>query len=190
MRLPRRLMGARPSTLDISEVALVEWLQAADGIRADSQTSPLARVRALTLSFRSLPPDAMFVAQTLRAAPQLRRLTFDGVLIFRGRWGSLKDFFTEPAFAGLNHPRLRHIVVTGGCLRGSNVPVPPEEWGVQLRQRPFPCLRRLTVKDEEYAVCAPEEPQVAVQPDWPWGRRQRRSIPRRAVRHGIARLRK
>jgi hypothetical protein len=51
-KLPRPLMGARPSTLDTSSMAVADWLKAADGAGADSPpvTSPVARVRALTVS--------------------------------------------------------------------------------------------------------------------------------------------
>jgi hypothetical protein len=72
-------MGARPSTLDVTDVDLVAWLKAADGASSNSPTpvtSPLACVRALALGLRCRPPDAAFMAR-LREAPRLRQLTFD-----------------------------------------------------------------------------------------------------------------
>jgi hypothetical protein len=60
VHVPRQLMGARPSTLNTSDVDLLKWLQAADGAGADSAVSvvasPLARVRALTLRLGQTPP--------------------------------------------------------------------------------------------------------------------------------------
>jgi hypothetical protein len=151
--VPRQLMCARPSTVIISDAVLAEWLQAADGAGVDSPTvtPPLARVRALALTFGRTPPNAAVVARLLRAAPQLRQLSLH--LHFREnmRW-ALSDAFTPAcAFAGIVHPMLRHIVVTMSSLDV----IVPAGCGVQLRQRHFPGLRRLTVDEEEYPAWVP-----------------------------------
>jgi hypothetical protein len=142
-KLPRPLMGARPSTLDTSSMAVADWLKAADGAGAGSPpvTSPVARVRALTLRL----PDAAFVARLLRAAPHLRQLTLDFCDPADLRW-VLSDV---PACAGLAHSCLRHVVLVG--LSHSPLDV-PDGCGARLRQRHFPRLRRLTMDDEEYPV--------------------------------------
>jgi hypothetical protein len=157
VNLPRQLIGARPSTLHTSDANLLEWLQAAHGAGADSATavtSPLARARSLTVRLEGTPPDATFMARLLRAAPQLRQFTFDVFYNWSERW-VISDAFTEPAFAELVHSRLRHIAITTGHCP-LDVPVLVPSWcGVQLRQRHFPCLRRLTVYDEEYPMWVP-----------------------------------
>jgi hypothetical protein len=151
--IPRRLMGARPSTLDIVDAALVGWLRAAHGA-----ASPVTRVRALTLRFEDSPPDAATLARLLRAAPHLRRLTVSADNPDYVRWAleDEDDFeFTnspEPPFAGLTHPRLRHFAISG------DVPDVPDGCGVRLRERFFPRLRRLTVDEEEYPVWVPPRP--------------------------------
>jgi hypothetical protein len=145
-------MGARPSTLNISDVDLVEWLKFVERASSSSltDTSPLFRVRALSLRFEDTPPEAAFMAQLLRAAPQLRQLTF----YVQARDHALRvlseESTSEPAFVGLVHSMLRHVVVTSmfhqarGAVLG--------ECGVRLRQRLFPRLRRLTVDNEEHPV--------------------------------------
>jgi hypothetical protein len=149
VRLPRQLMAARPSTLNISDVDLVEWLTAEDGASADSSTAtlPLDRVRALTLRLEGeTSPEAAFMAQLLRGAPHLRRLTFHTYGWAHLSW-VLSDEFTSEQ--GLVHPRLRHVAFTSECvLDGSS----PGGCGARLRQRHFPRLRRLTVAEEEYPV--------------------------------------
>jgi hypothetical protein len=148
--LPRQFMGARPLTLVITAVALVNWLKAADAAGADSSTatSPLARVRELTLRLGEKPPDAAFMSWLLRAAPQLRQFTFDVYRHDHVRWILSDEFTPEPAFAGLAHLRLRHIAVIGVSF----APGEPAPDGVRLRQRHFPRLRRLTVDGEEQPV--------------------------------------
>jgi hypothetical protein len=150
--LPRQLMGARPSTLNISDVDLVMWLKAADGASAESPTatSPLARVQALTLRLGRTPPEAACMAQVLREAPQLRQLTFYVQARDHARWVLSEEFTSEPAFAGLVHPKLRHVAVTSMYREGGG-PV-PDVCGMRLRQRHFPRLRRLTMDDEEHPV--------------------------------------
>jgi hypothetical protein len=152
---PRRLMGARPSTLNISDVDLVEWLKAVDRVRPYSPavTSPLARVRALTLRLGGALPQPPFVVRFLRAAPHLRQLTFvmyhavreDVHWVLSGAFATLSRSFTLPL-----HCQLRHLAVTRD-LFPVDVPV-PAGCGVRLRRRHFPGLRRLTVGDNEYPV--------------------------------------
>jgi hypothetical protein len=156
-KLPRRLMDARPSTLDTSGVDLVEWLQTADSADADSPpvASPLARVRALTVRFRAKPPDPGCMARLLRAAPHLRQLTFDMYGMENPLRVFLETFTLEPASAGVVHSKLRHIAVTSKYFP-PDLPVPvPAGCGVRLRQRHFPALRRFTVDDEEHPVWVP-----------------------------------
>jgi hypothetical protein len=103
----------------------------------------------LVLNLEYTPPDAPLMAQVLREAPQLRHLTF----CVMGRADALRvlseEFTSEPTFAELVHPKLRHFTVTTvfrqeGALPGVS--------GLRLRERLFPRLRRLTVDDEEYPV--------------------------------------
>jgi hypothetical protein len=137
--IPRQFMGARPSTLDASDVDLVEWLQAAVNAGPDPRgvTSPLARVRALTLNLRGAPPDTPFMALLLRATPQLRQLTFGVFHRDQVLWVVSDEFTPAPVFAGLVHRTLRHVVLS------SHIDVPvPGGCGVRLRQHHFPRLRR------------------------------------------------
>jgi hypothetical protein len=145
-------MAARPSTLDTSVAHLVAWLNAVDraGLVSQTVTSPLARVCRLTLNVEWTPPEATSVAQLLREAPQLRHLTFYMRTRDHARWVLSEEFTSEPAFAGLIHPRLRHIAVT--CMQWKAGGPVPGVCGVRLRQRHFPRLRRLTVDGAEYPV--------------------------------------
>jgi hypothetical protein len=144
--LPRQLKGARPSTLNTFDVDLIEWSQAFVDA-GPTAAPPLVRVRALTLRLGGTPPEAAFMAGLLRQAPQLRQLAFYVQSRAHARWVLSEEFTSEPAFAGLVH--LRHVAISSEhplCL-----PV-PDGYGVRLRQRHFPNLRRLTVGDEEYPV--------------------------------------
>jgi hypothetical protein len=89
------------------------------------------------------------MARLLRAAPHLRHLTFHTDDWRYVHWLLANEFHSE---SGLVHPRLRHVAFTS-----EHVPahLMPRVCGDQLRQRNFPCLRRLTVDDEEYPVWAP-----------------------------------
>jgi hypothetical protein len=152
MDLPHQLMGARPSTLNTSDAVLFEWLQAADGAGTDSVTavtSPLARVRALTLRIDRTRPEAAFMARLLREAPLLRRWTFHAYDREDVLWG-MSEFTSKSAFAGLAHPKLRRIAVTSLYFQARGPA--PSDCGVRLRQHHFPRLRRLTVDDLEYPV--------------------------------------
>jgi hypothetical protein len=155
VNLPRQLMGARPSTLNASQVDLVEWLQAADRASPASpaspaDTSPLARVRALTLKLEDTPPETTFMARLLRAAPQLRQFSFEVLVRDHALWVLSDESTPESAFAGLVHLKLQHIAVFSVYLP-VHVHV-PDGCGVRLRHRHFPRLRRLTVIDAEYSV--------------------------------------
>jgi hypothetical protein len=157
INVPRQLMGARPSTLNTSDEALVEWLQIAHGAGADSATvsSPLGRVRALTLRLGDTQPTSEAMALFLREAPHLRQLTFDVWESEHALWVLSRKFSPVPAFAELGHPGLRHVAVSGEHSPSSRVDVPvPGRCGVRLRQRHFPRLRRLSVDDVEYPVWA------------------------------------
>jgi hypothetical protein len=145
-------MDARPSTLDIIATSLAEWLKAADGASADSPTaaSPLARVRALALRLGGTPPEAAFMARLMRAAPQLRQLTFYVMDRVHALRVLSEESACEPAWAGLVHPRLRRIVVIS--LFRQTHSLASRDCSVPLRQRHFPRLRRLTVDGEEFPV--------------------------------------
>jgi hypothetical protein len=152
-KLPCRFMGARPSTLNTSVEDLAAWLHAADGVGADSATvtSPLARVRALTIRLDGPLPVGAFMARLLRAAPHLRQLTFYAYEWPDVRWVFSDAFTSVPARTGVAHAQLRHVAITSSQDTALDGPV-PDGCGVRLRQRHFPRLRRLTVKDEEYPV--------------------------------------
>jgi hypothetical protein len=144
VKLPRRLMGARPATLNISGADVADWLNRA-GPDFPTVTSPLARVRALTLKLGRKPPEAAFMARLLREAPHLRQLTCCVRVRAAARWVLSEEFTSEPALAEMVHLKLRHVAVAcmlvqaGGPVRGV--------CGVRLRQRHFPHL-----DDEEYPV--------------------------------------
>jgi hypothetical protein len=147
MHLPRRLMGARPSTLIISDVGLVEWLKDAETAAADSPcaTSPLARVRGLTVK-----EGRTSIARLLREAPQLRQLTFD--VHYWVPWFFSDPFTLVQDRTGLIHPKLRHVAINSNRYSSLDGAV-PDGYGVRLRQRYFPRLRQFTLDDEEYPVC-------------------------------------
>jgi hypothetical protein len=169
---PRQLMGARPSTLSIYDMALDAWLQqAADGAGHLDALSPLARVQALTLRVEEEPPEVTSMGRLLRATPQLRKLTFDVCeweYADNSPWFLSKDSVTPGmVFAtGLFHLRLRHVAVNSLFVAtpslyptrsAHDVPV-PDGCGVLLRQRHFPRLRRFSANDEEYPVWIPRRP--------------------------------
>jgi hypothetical protein len=167
--LPRQLMDARPSTLNICDTALDAWLQqsAADGAGPpDTPSPPLARVQELTLRLNeteaSVALGAASTARLLRAAPQLRKLTFDVCECARveALWVLSDAVTADTVFAGLFHPRVRHAAITSEkisvtgvypTLHRAEVPV-SDGCGARLRQRHFPRLRRLTANDEECPV--------------------------------------
>jgi hypothetical protein len=93
------------------------------------------------------------MARLLRAAPQLRHLTFHARGFTHVHW-IVDEFTSEPEFAGLVHLKLRRLAITSDDpLLAVPVPVTvPSRYGVQLRRRHFPRLRRLTVDDKEYSV--------------------------------------
>jgi hypothetical protein len=98
------------------------------------------------------------MARLLRAAPQLRRLTFEMYFaryedvhwILSGAFRPAGSFMVMPF-----HLQLRHLAVSSETLPVDDVPV-PRGCGVRLRQRHFPRLRRLTVGDTEYPVWVPQ----------------------------------
>jgi hypothetical protein len=163
-KIPRRLMGARPLALDAVAVDLVEWLQAADDAGPDSPilTPPLACVQALTLRLERTPSQATVMRRLLRAAPQLRQLTFYGYEQEHVLWVLSQKFIPEPAFAGVAHSELRHIAIISDYPL--DVPV-PDGCGVRLRQCHFPRLRRLTVAHEEFPVWVPR--RASRRQSWP-----------------------
>jgi hypothetical protein len=148
VHLSRGFMAARPSMLNISNATLVEWLKAADDADPGllTATSPLVRVRTLTLRFEETDPVAATLARLLRAAPHLRQLTFNVDSRDRLRWVLSEGL--SPVFAGLVHPRLRHVAIIG-----QRPPLDVSDGcGVRLREHHFPRLRRLTVAEEEHPV--------------------------------------
>jgi hypothetical protein len=149
VNLPPQFMGARPLTLEVSDVDIDNWLQAADGASPDSAlaTPPLARARALTLVLRETSPEAAFMARLLCAAPQLRRLTFEVPVDGDSCW-----ILSRELSRNIVHDRLRQVALTtnGYC------PSPPltghRYSGVELQRNHFRCLRRLTVLGTEFPV--------------------------------------
>jgi hypothetical protein len=94
------------------------------------------------------------MARMLRAAPQLRKLTFDVCEYWsvEALWVLRGACTLDAVFAGLFHLRLRHVAI-GLYPTGYRREVPvPDGCGVRLRQRHFPRLRRLIANDEEYPV--------------------------------------
>jgi hypothetical protein len=165
--LPRQLMGARPSTLHLCDATLDDWLQqAADGAGLADALSPHSCVRALTLRLDETEASgalgAASTARLLRAAPQLRKLTFDVCECARveALWVLSDAVTADTVFAGLFHPRVRHVAITSEKISITGVyptryrvEVPVSDGcGVRLRQRHFPRLRRLTANEEEYPV--------------------------------------
>jgi hypothetical protein len=104
----------------------------------------------LTLKLEDTPPETTFMARLLRAAPQLRQLTFEVLVRDHALWALSDESTPKSAFAGLVHPKLRHIDVTSVYLP-VHVHV-SDGCGERLRHRHFPRLRRLTVNDAEYPV--------------------------------------
>jgi hypothetical protein len=85
------------------------------------------------------------MSRLLRAAPQLRQLTFDCDDAHSVLSGVLRP---AGSFMPPFHLQLRHLAVTS-----ENSPLSVSaRCGVRLRQRHFPRLRRFTVGDEEYPV--------------------------------------
>jgi hypothetical protein len=147
--LPRGFMGAHPVSLEGFSPAIAEWLTTAEATRSVSAANgPLARVRDLSIGVGTL--EAPDLARVLRAAPELRRLT---IIIFYSvedapLWLTAGVPIADPAFVGLVHTRLRHLVVS--CDQD-------EEFddgaaAVVLQQRHFPKLRRVTLNGQEYPV--------------------------------------
>jgi hypothetical protein len=90
------------------------------------------------------------MARLLREASQLRQLTFYVQARADADFVLSEEFTSEPAFARLVHYGLRHIAI-GSMFLPLARPL-PGIWGMRLRQRLFPRLRRLSADDEEYPV--------------------------------------
>jgi hypothetical protein len=104
----------------------------------------------LTIKFESPKLEAAFVARLLRAAPELRQLTFDVYYPKDAQWVLSEAFTPVWAFMRPFHLQLRHLAITSeSSPMGVRV---PGGCGARLRQRHFPRLRRLTVEDEDYPV--------------------------------------
>jgi hypothetical protein len=147
-KLPRRFMGARPSTLSVSDVDIAEWLNDASS-ESPTGTSPLARLRALTLKFEGGLPDGL-VAWLLRSAPHLRQLTFDVGFPEDVHWVLARAFTPQRFVMRPFHLQLRQLAISS---EDSPLDVlVPQGRGLRLRQRHFPRLRRLTVGEREYPV--------------------------------------
>jgi hypothetical protein len=147
--LPRRLMGALPSMLDISHEDLAVWLKA---IESPTVASPLARVRTLSIRLGVTKPERPFVARVLRAAPQLRDFTFD---VHFALWRNALAVFSGAYTLQRSFPPLAHLQLRRMAIFSENSPldVPvPGGYGVRLRRRHFPRLRRFAVGDREYPV--------------------------------------
>jgi hypothetical protein len=150
-------MGAQPVSLHGALPVIAEWLTTVEATHCGSamvRNRPLAQVRNLMLGVRKL--EAPDLARLLRAAPQLRRLTVD--ICFRIKeaslWLTAGAPITHPAFAGLVHARLRHLVV--GCDHARPDGGAADDCAVLLQQHHFPRLRRLTLNEEEYPVSMTE----------------------------------
>jgi hypothetical protein len=109
----------------------------------------LGDVRALIVRLERTLPEASLMPRLLRAAPQLRQLTLDVYFRENSRWDLSDAFAPVWAFPGLVYPRLRHVVISMSPLLDVLM---PRGYGVWLRHRNFPGLRRFTVDDEEYPV--------------------------------------
>jgi hypothetical protein len=152
--IPRGFIGARPSTLDIDDQALNEWWKAVEG----DFGSPFARMRALTLLVGFKLP--VFTARLLREAPQLRHLRLNLLECWHAGSILTDDPLYKPIFMGLRHQKLRHLVVSGEFSQVLQIEADftaPFDCGVELRQRHFPRLRRVTVDDDEYPVWVEDE---------------------------------
>jgi hypothetical protein len=147
--LPRGFMGAHPVSLNVFGPAIAEWLTTTESARPGwAANGPFTRVRDLSITVGTL--EAPDLARLLRAAPQLRRLTIDIFYFVEDDplWLIARAPISDPAFAGLVHRRLRHLVVSCDL---------DEEFddgaaAVVLQQRHFPRLRMLTVNDQQYPV--------------------------------------
>jgi hypothetical protein len=143
--LPRGFMGARPVSLRGCLHAIIEWLATVKATRRGSAGTDgaLAQVRDLWIAAGELAaPD---LARLLRAAPQLRRLAVEVRPVDGSFWLIAREPITDPAFAGLVHARLRHLIVT--TLDPDTVAA---DCAFLLRERHFPRLRRFTLNLRDY----------------------------------------
>jgi hypothetical protein len=159
MALPRGFIGAQPASLHGSLPVIAEWLTRVDATCPGSaaENGPLAQVRELWVGVATLRALYSDTARLLRAAPQLRLLTVD--ICDEGEeedavWLSAAELITDPAFAGLVHPRLRHLAV--GCEYDARPDDGAADCAFVLQQRQFPRLRRLTLDEQDYPVSLTE----------------------------------
>jgi hypothetical protein len=157
MQLPREFMGAHPVSLQGYLPAVAEWLTTVEVVHRESTASgPLVRARDLWLEVASLRAHYSDIARLLFAAPLLRRLT-----VQVADWGEeiprllVVELITDPAFAGLVHPRLRHLIVECGSDAQPDSAA-AADCAFVLQQRRFPRLRRLTLDDQDYPVSPAE----------------------------------
>jgi hypothetical protein len=147
--LPRGFMGAHPVSLDVFGPAITEWLTTIESARPGwAASGPFTRVRELSITVWTL--EAPDLARLLHSAPQLRRLTIDifDLVEEAPLWLTAGEPIADPAFVGLVHTRLRHLVVS--CDQDGEFD--DGAAAVVLQQRHFPRLRRLTLNGQEYPV--------------------------------------
>jgi hypothetical protein len=148
--LPLRLRVARPSTLAVVNVALDEWLQAVGPSSSSAgATSPLARVRDLTLVVRDERWETASMERLLRAAPQLRRLSFDVSNCSVNPYWIMSVDLSDT----LVHDQLRRIAFVQTDFSRPVASFSGNYWcGRELRQRHFRRLRRLTYFCTEFPL--------------------------------------
>jgi hypothetical protein len=134
----REFLGAQPMLLLAPHAIIVDWIVTAAAGGGFGGGFPLAQVRDLTLTTGL--PEAADVAQVLRAALQLRRLSASIKLCGGYLWAS------DAAFEGVTHPHLRSLCITVA----RNAAPPCDDCAALLRQLHFPQLRSLTVNGYDY----------------------------------------
>jgi hypothetical protein len=154
LEMPYGLMGARPSTLNAHQSAIVHWLDLAEHVQGEAAVmandGPLVNVRDLTTQFEKLDQKVPEFGGILLSAPQLRRLELDVYSKKNSITCLTSPSVPDPALEGLVHKRLREIAIT--CKRFPRPLAVTKDFAVTLRQRHFPQLRSFRLDDEQYAV--------------------------------------
>jgi hypothetical protein len=145
----RGFHGAQPSVMHVPFELITKRLPGGVGAPLNARSSLLARVRHLYIRMGAALITQSDVARVLRAAPRLHTFRLDRLLRGETSWLTVSAASTsspDPAFAGVVHPRLRHLELSLGVATSD------EDCASRLWQTCLPRLREVTVNGETFFV--------------------------------------
>jgi hypothetical protein len=148
----RRFLGAQPSVMRVPFELIAECLSDRRGTPVEPASSLVARARHLSIhESPALIITHSDMARVLRAAPRLHTFRLNREVRGDTSWltaSAAPAASVDAAFAGIVHPRLRHLGLSFGAAPGD------KDCASRLRQTCFPRLLEVTVNGEKFIVAA------------------------------------